>query len=51
MAQIGRKEKPNLRMPRALILLLHVMMRLIALAEHMTKTALEAVVHVAVMTN
>jgi hypothetical protein len=49
--QIGRKEKRNLRMLLALILLLHATMRLTALVDHMTKTVPRADAHDVEMTN
>jgi hypothetical protein len=51
VAQIGHKERRNLRMLLVLILLPHAMMRLTALADHMTRTAHVAVAHVQEMTN
>jgi len=51
VAQIGHKEKPSLRMLLVLILLLHATMRLIALADRMTKIARREDAHDVEMTN
>jgi hypothetical protein len=51
VAQIGHKEKPNLRMLQVLISLLHATMRLIALADRTTKTVRREDAHEPEMTN
>ena len=51
VAQIGHKERLNLRMLLVLILLRHVTMHLIVRVDRMTKTVLQEDAHVQEMTN